>query len=63
MATALHDDGPSAVRYPRGEGVGLDLPDAGEVLPIGVAVSVRAGERASVAWHEAGTMPDGRRRA
>ncbi len=32
---AAHDDGPSAVRYPRGEGVGIDLPDAGEVLPIG----------------------------
>ena len=29
------DDRPSAVRYPRGEGVGVDLPEIGEVLEIG----------------------------
>ena len=40
---AAHDDGPSAVRYPRGEGVGLDLPDAGEILPIGRGRVVREG--------------------
>jgi len=35
-ATALaYDDGPTAVRYPRGEGVGVDLPTAGKVLEIG----------------------------
>lgn len=32
---AAYDDGPIAVRYPRGEGVGVDLPDTPEVLPIG----------------------------
>ncbi len=41
---AAHDDGPSAVRYPRGEGVGVDLPDAGEVLPIGRGRIVLEGE-------------------
>ena len=40
---AAHDDGPSAVRYPRGEGVGVDLPDAGEILPIGRGRLVREG--------------------
>jgi 1-deoxy-D-xylulose-5-phosphate synthase len=36
VATAAQiDDRPSAFRYPRGDGVGLDLPDRGEVLPIG----------------------------
>ena len=40
---AAYDDGPSAVRYPRGEGVGLDLPDAGEILPIGRGRVVREG--------------------
>ena len=40
---AAHDDGPSAVRYPRGEGVGIDLPDAGEILPIGRGRLVREG--------------------
>ena len=40
---AAHDDGPSAVRYPRGEGVGIDLPDRGEILPIGRGRLVREG--------------------
>ena len=40
---AAHDDGPSAVRYPRGEGVGVDLPDAGQILPIGRGRIVREG--------------------
>src|SRR6202021_353283 len=36
VATAATiDDAPSAVRYPRGEGVGLTLPKRGEVLKIG----------------------------
>ncbi len=36
MATAAaHDSGPIALRYPRGEGTGVALPDAGEVLEIG----------------------------
>lgn len=30
-----HDAGPSAVRYPRGSGTGLNLPEKGEVLEIG----------------------------
>jgi len=32
---AAFDDGPSALRYPRGEGVGVELPAHGEVLEIG----------------------------
>jgi Deoxyxylulose-5-phosphate synthase len=32
---AAIDDRPSAVRYPRGEGMGVDLPKRGQVLPIG----------------------------
>jgi 1-deoxy-D-xylulose-5-phosphate synthase len=40
---AAYDDGPSAVRYPRGEGVGCDLPDRGDVLAIGKARIVREG--------------------
>jgi len=36
MATAAaHDDGPIALRYPRGEGVGVEMPETGEVLEIG----------------------------
>jgi len=32
---AAHDDGPIAIRYPRGEGAGVGLPAFGEVLEIG----------------------------
>jgi 1-deoxy-D-xylulose-5-phosphate synthase len=36
IATAAAiDDRPSAVRYPRGEGVGVDMPLRGQVLPLG----------------------------
>ena len=37
MVATAHalDDRPSAFRFPRGEGVGVDMPDSGEVLEIG----------------------------
>ena len=36
VATAAAiDDGPSAFRYPRGEGFGVTMPERGEILPIG----------------------------
>ncbi|MEK9924594.1 MAG: 1-deoxy-D-xylulose-5-phosphate synthase [Alphaproteobacteria bacterium] len=40
---AAYDDGPSAVRYPRGEGVGCDQPDCGDVLTIGKGRIIREG--------------------
>ncbi len=44
VATATaHDAGPSAVRYPRGEGLGLALPARGLVLPIGRGRVLREG--------------------
>jgi 1-deoxy-D-xylulose-5-phosphate synthase len=44
VATAAAiDDRPSAVRYPRGEGVGVPLPPRGTVLPIGKGRVVREG--------------------
>jgi 1-deoxy-D-xylulose-5-phosphate synthase len=44
VATAAAiDDGPSAVRYPRGEGVGIELPPEGRVLEIGKGRVVREG--------------------
>ena len=45
---AAYDDGPSAVRYPRGEGVGLDLPEVGEILPIGRGRVVREGSGTAI---------------
>ncbi len=45
VATAVaHDDGPIAFRFPRGEGVGVDLPETGEVLEIGKGRIVREGK-------------------
>jgi 1-deoxy-D-xylulose-5-phosphate synthase len=44
VATAAnHDDGPIAFRYPRGEGVGVALPEVGVPLPIGRGRVVREG--------------------
>jgi 1-deoxy-D-xylulose-5-phosphate synthase len=40
---AAHEDGPIAFRYPRGEGVGVDLPEVGVPLPIGRGRVVREG--------------------
>ena len=40
---AAHDDGPSAVRFPRGEGVGVALPSRGQVLAIGKGRIAREG--------------------
>ena len=44
VATAAAiDDGPSAFRYPRGEGSGAPLPKRGEVLPLGKGLILREG--------------------
>jgi 1-deoxy-D-xylulose-5-phosphate synthase len=40
---AAYEEGPSAVRYPRGEGVGVALPERGEVLALGRGRVVREG--------------------
>ncbi len=42
---AAYDDGPISFRYPRGEGVGVDLPERGEILEIGKGRIVREGTR------------------
>jgi 1-deoxy-D-xylulose-5-phosphate synthase len=45
---AAIDDQPSAVRYPRGEGIGLALPAQGEVLPIGRGRVLREGNSVAI---------------
>src|SRR6478672_8104443 len=46
VATAVaFDDGPIAFRYPRGEGVGLELPERGQPLEIGKGRIMREGTR------------------
>ena len=41
--SAAIDDGPSAIRYPRGEGTGVTLPASGEILPLGRGRILREG--------------------
>ena len=45
---AAYDDGPSAFRYPRGEGLGLEMPARGEVMPIGKGRVVREGKDVAI---------------
>jgi 1-deoxy-D-xylulose-5-phosphate synthase len=45
---AAYDSGPIAFRYPRGSGVGVDLPEEGEVLQIGKGRIVREGTRVAL---------------
>jgi 1-deoxy-D-xylulose-5-phosphate synthase len=49
IVTALAiDDRPSAFRFPRGEGVGVDLPERGEVLEIGRGRLITQGNRVAI---------------
>ena len=45
---AAHDEGPIAFRYPRGEGEGVEMPEAGEVLEIGRGRIVLEGKRVAL---------------
>jgi 1-deoxy-D-xylulose-5-phosphate synthase len=49
VATAVaHDSGPIALRYPRGEGVGVDMPEVGVPLPIGKGRVLREGTQVAL---------------
>jgi 1-deoxy-D-xylulose-5-phosphate synthase len=49
VATAAGiDDGPSAFRFPRGEGVGVEMPERGTPLEIGKGRMVREGSRVAI---------------
>jgi 1-deoxy-D-xylulose-5-phosphate synthase len=49
VATAAQiDDRPSAFRYPRGEGVGIELPARGKPLPIGKGRILREGTKIAI---------------
>src|SRR4051794_7120759 len=45
---ALHDTGPIAVRYPRGNGTGVALPEAPQRLEIGKGRVVREGKKVAI---------------
>ena len=44
LATAVAHDGPIALRYPRGQGVGVDLDESIETIPIGSAEVLEHGD-------------------
>ena len=43
-----YDDGPSALRYPRGEGIGMEMPAAGVPLEIGKGRVLREGKQIAI---------------
>lgn len=45
---AAHDSGPIAFRYPRGEGMGVEMPERGEVLDIGKGRMIRKGKGVAI---------------
>jgi 1-deoxy-D-xylulose-5-phosphate synthase len=55
LHTALsYDDGPVALRYPRGEGVGVALPATARRIPIGTGEILREGERVALLGYGTG---------
>ncbi|MCG8546396.1 MAG: 1-deoxy-D-xylulose-5-phosphate synthase [Alphaproteobacteria bacterium] len=45
---AAYDEGPIAFRYPRGESVGVEMPERGDVLEIGKGRIVREGTKVAI---------------
>ncbi len=45
---AAYDEGPISFRYPRGDGVGTDMPERGEILAIGKGRIVKEGSRIAI---------------
>ena len=55
LHTALrHDAGPVAIRYPRGEAVGVPLPATPQRLPLGTGELLREGERVALVGYGSG---------
>ncbi|WP_425093849.1 1-deoxy-D-xylulose-5-phosphate synthase [Tropicimonas sp. S265A] len=49
VATAVaHDSGPIAFRFPRGEGVGVEMPERGEVLELGKGRMIQEGKGVAI---------------
>jgi 1-deoxy-D-xylulose-5-phosphate synthase len=56
LRTALLHDGPSALRYPRGEAVGVPLPERVEPIEIGTGEVLRSGERVALVGYGSGVQ-------
>jgi 1-deoxy-D-xylulose-5-phosphate synthase len=56
LHTALRIDGPSALRYPRGAGTGVPLPERAQALDVGVAQVLQTGERVALVGYGHGAV-------
>src|SRR5215208_1201284 len=57
LHTALrHEEGPVAIRYPRGEGVGVPLPAKPQLVGIGTGEILREGERVALVGYGTGVQ-------
>jgi 1-deoxy-D-xylulose-5-phosphate synthase len=55
LHTALtYDDGPVALRYPRGEGLGVELPATPQRIDIGTGEILREGDRVAIVGYGTG---------
>ena len=45
---AAYDEGPIAFRYPRGNGVGVEMPERGEILDIGKGRMIKEGSKVAI---------------
>jgi 1-deoxy-D-xylulose-5-phosphate synthase len=48
LHTAIAHDGPAALRYPRGAGEGVELPETAELIPVGKGEVLAEGERVAL---------------
>jgi len=56
LRTALRIDGPVAIRYPRGAGVGVEIPAQPQVLEVGVGQVLESGERVALVGYGYGAQ-------
>jgi 1-deoxy-D-xylulose-5-phosphate synthase len=54
LHTAVSSDGPAALRYPRGAGVGVEIPELPELLRVGTGEVLREGERVALIGYGTG---------
>ena len=52
----LYDDGPIALRYPRGEAAGVPLPAEPHAIPIGTGEILREGDKVAIAGYGSGVQ-------
>ncbi|MEA2287285.1 MAG: 1-deoxy-D-xylulose-5-phosphate synthase, partial [Solirubrobacteraceae bacterium] len=54
LHTAVSLDGPAAIRYPRGAGVGVEIPEVPRLLRVGKGEVLREGERVAILGYGTG---------